>query len=61
MVVAAVSEKFALSASEVLDPVSKVMGGGHGKQARLSVAGGRDPSKIKEALNAAKARLSEVV
>ena len=59
-VVAAVAEGFPLTASDVLDPVSEVMGGGHGKQARLAVAGGRDASKIRDALNAANARLREV-
>ena len=58
-VVAAVVEGFALTASDLLDPVSEVMGGGHGKQARLALAGGRDASKIGAALSAAKACLRE--
>lgn len=59
-VVAAVKESFPLKAGAVLEPVSEVIGGGHGKQARLAVAGGRDARKIKEALSAASARLREI-
>ena len=34
------------------------MGGGHGKQKTLAVAGGKDATRIEEALAAAKAALA---
>ena len=60
-VVAAVKEGFSISAGNVLDPVSQVIGGGHGKQQTLAVAGGKDASRIEEALVAAKAALDGVL
>ena len=56
-VVAAVKDGYAVTAGDALDPVSQVMGGGHGKQKTLAVAGGKDASRIEEALAAAKAAL----
>ncbi|SPH20599.1 Alanine--tRNA ligase [Ascidiaceihabitans donghaensis] len=56
-VVAVSKEGFDQTASDMLDPISAVMGGGHGKQPRVAVAGGKDASKIDAALDAAKAHL----
>ena len=56
-VVAAVKEDYPVTAGDALDPVSAVIGGGHGKQTTLALAGGKDASRIEEALAAAKAAL----
>lgn len=57
-VIAAVAQDHDISASDVLDAVSGVMGGGHGKQAKLAVAGGKDATKLDAALEAASQYLS---
>ncbi len=48
--VAAVSADSGLNAGELLADPAKVVGGGAGRQKELSVAGGRDPSRLDEAL-----------
>ena len=56
-VVAAAAEGNAQSAGDMLDPVSAAIGGGHGKHARVAVAGGKDASQIDAALDGARAFL----
>jgi alanyl-tRNA synthetase len=51
-VVATVSPRSGLDAGKLLDPVSALLGGGHGKQKDTAIAGGRDAGRIKEALQA---------
>ncbi len=48
--VAAVDKNAGLQASDLLAPAAKVVGGGGGKGADLAMAGGRDASKIDEAI-----------
>jgi alanyl-tRNA synthetase len=56
-VAAAVADGFTVPAGTLLDQVSNLIGGGHGKQAKVAVAGGVDASKLEEALNAVRSSL----
>ena len=49
--VAATPKGGALSAGDIVGPAAKIVGGGGGKGADLAVAGGRDATKINEALD----------
>ena len=53
--VATVSPDSELNAGELIADAAKTVGGGGGKSPDLAVAGGRDPSKIDEALDQARA------
>ncbi|HYD09824.1 MAG TPA: DHHA1 domain-containing protein, partial [Acidimicrobiales bacterium] len=53
--IAAVTKDSGLNASELIADAAKAVGGGGGKAADLAVAGGRDPSKIDQALDLARA------
>ena len=46
-----------LQAGKFLGPLAKLCGGGGGGRASLAQAGGRDASKLPEALDKAKAQL----
>jgi alanyl-tRNA synthetase len=50
-VAAAVEPGAGLDAGQVLDPVSRIIGGGHGRQSDIAVAGGRDASRLGTALD----------
>jgi alanyl-tRNA synthetase len=50
-VAAAVEPGAGLDAGQVLDPVSRIIGGGHGRQSDVAVAGGRDASRLGAALD----------
>jgi alanyl-tRNA synthetase len=52
--VAAVTTDSGLHASELLADAAKAVGGGGGKNAELAIAGGKDPSRIDEALDLAR-------
>jgi alanyl-tRNA synthetase len=52
--VAAVTKDSGLNAGELIADAAKTVGGGGGKAPELAVAGGRDPSKIDEALDQAR-------
>jgi alanyl-tRNA synthetase len=58
-VVAAVSPDSTLDAGRILEPVAKAIGGGHGKQREVAVAGGRDVTKLRSALDEVKQYLSD--
>jgi alanyl-tRNA synthetase len=49
--VAAVTKDSGLNAGELIGPAAKMVGGGAGKNPELAVAGGRDPSRLDEALD----------
>lgn len=51
-VAAAVGPGTGLDAGQILDPVSPIIGGGHGRQSDVAVAGGRDASRLGAALDA---------
>lgn len=53
-VVAAVDPDSTLDAGRILEPVAKAIGGGHGKQREVAVAGGRDVTKLPAALDEVK-------
>ncbi len=53
--VAAVTPDSGLHAGELIADAAKTVGGGGGKSPDLAVAGGRDPSKVDEALDLARA------
>jgi alanyl-tRNA synthetase len=55
--VAAVTPDSGLNAGELLADAAKTVGGGGGKAPELAIAGGRDASKIDEALDLVRARL----
>jgi alanyl-tRNA synthetase len=48
-----------LQAGKFIGPIAKLCGGGGGGRPNLAQAGGRQPEKLAEALDAAKAQLSE--
>eukprot|EP00189_Rhodosorus_marinus_P001964 CAMPEP_0113968644 /NCGR_PEP_ID=MMETSP0011_2-20120614/9677_1 /TAXON_ID=101924 /ORGANISM="Rhodosorus marinus" /LENGTH=849 /DNA_ID=CAMNT_0000981815 /DNA_START=307 /DNA_END=2856 /DNA_ORIENTATION=- /assembly_acc=CAM_ASM_000156 len=48
-------------AGKLIGPIAKICGGGGGGKPALAQAGGRDPSKIDEALEAAKVQLGETL
>jgi alanyl-tRNA synthetase len=50
-IVAAVAPDTGLHASNLITDAAKLVGGGTGKNAELAVAGGRDPSRLDEALD----------
>jgi alanyl-tRNA synthetase len=52
--VAAVSKDSGLVASQIISEAARVVGGGGGKSADVAVAGGRDPSRLDEALEVAR-------
>ena len=52
--VAAVTKDSGLVASDLIGDAAKLVGGGGGKNPDLAVAGGRDPSKLDAALDAAR-------
>ena len=52
--VAAVEKGSGMVASELIRPAAKVVGGGGGKDPIVATAGGRDPSKLDEALDLAR-------
>ena len=52
---AAVTPDSGLHAGELIADAAKAVGGGGGKSPDLAVAGGRDPSKVDEALDLARA------
>ncbi len=56
--VAAVRPEAGVDAGALLGPVAKVVGGGGGKDPVLAVAGGRDATRIDEALDLARASLA---
>jgi alanyl-tRNA synthetase len=58
-VAAAVGPESGLDAGEILEPVSQVIGGGHGRQHDVAVAGGRDASRLTSALDELRTLLSE--
>jgi alanyl-tRNA synthetase len=53
--VAAATKDGGLNAGELIAEAARTIGGGGGKKAELSVAGGRDPSRLDEALDQARA------
>ena len=53
--IAAVTKESGLNASALIADAAKAVGGGGGKAQDLAVAGGRDPSKIDQALDLARA------
>lgn len=53
IVAAAVADNFKIGAGKLLEPISKLIGGGHGKQDKIALAGGTDSSKLQEALEVA--------
>ena len=57
VMVAAVAKDSGLDASELLAEASKIVGGGVSKNAELAIAGGRDPSRLDEALTEVRTRL----
>ncbi|MDQ1437109.1 MAG: alanyl-tRNA synthetase [Acidimicrobiaceae bacterium] len=58
VVVAAVAKDSGLEAGKLAGEAGRVVGGGGGGKGDVAVAGGKDPSKIDEALEAMRARLS---
>jgi alanyl-tRNA synthetase len=50
-VAVAVEPGTGLDAGQVLDPVSRIIGGGHGRQSDVAVAGGRDANRLGAALD----------
>lgn len=58
IVAAAVANNFKIGAGELLEPISKLIGGGHGKHNKIALAGGSDSTKLKEALEAARSYLN---
>jgi alanyl-tRNA synthetase len=59
--VAAVPKGSPLMASDLIAEAAKAVGGGSGRAQDLAVAGGRDPSRIDEALRLARRRAEEAV
>ena len=57
-VAAAVADTASLNAAELLEPVSQSLGGGHGKQRDVAIAGGRDASQLGAALEAVRLLLA---
>jgi alanyl-tRNA synthetase len=57
-IVAAVDTSAGLHASDLIGPAAKLVGGGTGKNAELAVAGGRDASKLDEALDLVRGALA---
>ena len=53
--VAAVAKGSGLDASVLLAGAARTVGGGGGKSADVAIAGGRDPSRLDEALEQARA------
>ena len=58
-VAAAVGSQSGLDAGEILEPVSQAIGGGHGRQHDVAVAGGRDSGRLAAALNGVRMLLAE--
>ena len=58
--VAAATKDGGLNAGELIAEAARTIGGGGGKKAELSVAGGRDPSRLDEALDQARAAAAGV-
>jgi alanyl-tRNA synthetase len=60
--VAAVEKGYPLEAPQLVAPAAQMLGGGGGgRNAELAMAGGRDASRLDEALEDVRARLAEVV
>jgi alanyl-tRNA synthetase len=59
--VAAVPKGSPLMASDLIAEAAKAVGGGSGRAQDLAVAGGRDPSRIDEALRLARRRAEDAV
>jgi alanyl-tRNA synthetase len=57
VMVAAVAGDSGLDASDLLAEPAKMVGGGVSKNAELAIAGGRDPSRLDEALSMVRSRL----
>ncbi|MGH9214362.1 MAG: alanine--tRNA ligase [Acidimicrobiales bacterium] len=57
--VAAVTKDSGLHAGQLIADAAKTIGGGAGKNAELAVAGGRDPSRLDEALDQARTAASK--
>ncbi|HVA42450.1 MAG TPA: DHHA1 domain-containing protein, partial [Acidimicrobiales bacterium] len=55
--VAAVEKGSELVASDLISPAARLVGGGGGKNAELATAGGRDVSKLDEALAGVRSQL----
>jgi len=55
--VAAVAKGSGLVASELIAEAARMVGGGGSKHPELAMAGGRDPSRLDEALDAARRQL----
>jgi alanyl-tRNA synthetase len=55
--VAAVTKGSDLVASELIQPAARLVGGGGGRNAELATAGGRDPSRLDEALAGVRSQL----
>ena len=53
--VAAVAKDSGLDASDLIADAARTVGGGGGKSPDVAVAGGRDPSRLDEALDQARA------
>jgi alanyl-tRNA synthetase len=58
-VAAAVGPDSGLDAGEMLEPVSQIIGGGHGKQHDVAIAGGRDASRLTAVLDELRRLLAE--
>ena len=58
-VAAAVGSQSGLDAGEILEPVSQAIGGGHGRQHDVAVAGGRDSGRLAAALYGVRMLLAE--
>ena len=53
-IVSAVTADSGLHASEIITEAARTVGGGTGKSAELAMAGGKDPSRLDEALDQAR-------